>query len=136
MDNEQFAAYKNFGKKLTWISLVLVAVGIVLKIKSIPYGNPLFVCGMATLALISFFILPKTPFPESDGDKPSGNRLRPFWTFSVKLLGWSISVLLLGILLRVEHWPGWNVFLIIGVPSVLLAVALFLDCRRQLRKEL
>jgi len=136
MDNEHFAAYKNFGKKLTWMALVLIIVGIVLKVKSIPYGNPLFVCGMLTLAMISFFILPKIPFPESDDDRPSENRMRPFWNFSVKLLGWSISVLLTSILFWVKHWPGWDVLMIVGVPSVLLAVAVFLYCRRRLRKEL
>ncbi|MBO4402735.1 MAG: hypothetical protein J5792_03510 [Bacteroidales bacterium] len=137
MDNtlhklSQSPNYIPFVKLLVVLGVIVTVAGGVMKIMSMP-GNMLFICGMVALAM-TFYLMAFLPYRPIEKDEAANDHLRPIWTFSIKIFGSGLSVLLLGILFWVEHWPGGNVLTICGSIATFGGVISLLVYRRQRSK--
>lgn len=122
-----------FVKLLSVLAVIVTVAGGVMKMLSMP-GNMLFVCGMLTLAM-TFYLMAFLPYRPIEKDEEANDHLRPLWTFSIKIFGLGLSVLLLGILFRIERWSGWNVLTICGSIATLCGVVALLVYHRQRSKH-
>ena len=92
----------------------LTIVGLVLKLAGVPFNFSLFIVGIGTLAVVAFFLDKIFPYRSSDNNL----RLAPIWNFVMRLSGYTLAVLLMGLLFVMFHWPGGKMLLIIGIGSV------------------
>ena len=127
-------AFLSFGKRITIIGVIVSVVGGVMKLSGIPYGSSLLIMGLTTLALTAYFIVANLPYKPIEKDEDANARLRPIWNFSIKLFGWGLSVLLIGLLFWLHHWPGWIILVIVGAFTTPVGAILLLVYHRQRNK--
>lgn len=127
-------AFFSFGKKITVIGVIASIAGGVMKLSGIQYGDYLLIMGLVTLALTAYLILSNLPYKPIEKDEDANARLRPIWNFSIKLLGWGLSVLLIGFLFWLYHWPGWEILLIVGAITTPIGVITMLFYLHQRNK--
>ncbi len=102
--------FRPFMLKVAFVGAILTVTGGFLKITlSDDYG--LLVVGMGMLAIVSF-LLPAM-YPQRN-DSELETAVRVWWLFAIRLTGWGLSVLLLGLLFYVSHWPNSKSMLVIG----------------------
>lgn len=126
--------YQSFMKRLLIMGSVVALCGLVGKfLFHVESMGVFMIVGFGTLATIFFLKAYEHPKSLSDDwDDTENQSLRPvgFWAstafanFSQKLFGWGLAVLIVGLLFFLEHWPGWQSMLIIGIPSGVLGVIL------------
>lgn len=101
-------------------------------------GTMLLTVGMGTLAVIFFMMAFERPqgwheVTFDDGEAPQNV---DFWSsnamilFTQKLWGWGLSILTIGLLFTLCHWPGVNVMLISGLGTFAIALAFKLLTKR------
>ncbi len=115
----QSPQFKPFIKRLALMAAVLTLVALVLKLRGMQIGNTLLIVGMATLSIFAFFLGWLFPCPDERGSR--------LWKLSMLLTGFSLAVVIIGILFRIMHWPGGITMLIAGLGGLAVsAVAWFL----------
>lgn len=91
------------------VFVCITILGLILKYLNIPGGSPLLVVSLLTLTLLyfpfGFYFLSDKSFKINTG-------------ISV-LFGWLLSVVFIGILFRVMHWPGSAAMAICGTISAI-----------------
>lgn len=125
--------YSQFMKWLHIAALVVTVIGLVGRYLFHSSSMSLFVIiGMGTLALVYFlkaYERPKNLSECSENEENQPVQSASFWSsrafaiFSQKLFGWSMAVLICGLLFFLQHWPGWQTMVILGVFVVVISVA-------------
>lgn len=114
--------FKPFMKKMSFLGAVLAVTGGFLKIAvSDDYG--LLIVGVGMLAIFSF-LLPWI-YPQRN-DSELEFAVRVWWQLALRLTGWGLCVLLMGVLFYVNHWPGDKTMLIIGGGTVIVSALAWL----------
>ena len=108
------ARLRRFMKQVAVMGGVLLLVALVLKLAGVHYNDALLIVGFGTLALVAFLL--GYVFP-TDAAAP----MAQIRDFAMKLLGWSLAVVLMGALFVLMHWPGGKTMLLAG--GISLAVA-------------
>jgi hypothetical protein len=98
--------------KLEMIFALTSFIGLILRILNISYGGIILVISLSSLAIIYFLLAYKSSSSDSSG----------LYKFIYKLIYWAISISVLGILFRLQHYPNSNNMLIIGCVTVLFAL--------------
>lgn len=128
--------YESFSKRLLVIGSIVALCG--LAGQFLFHVESMAVCvivGLGVLAVVLYFKAyehPRfLPFDESleDTEKEPRQPLSfwastPFAGFSQKMFGWGLCVFIVGLSFCIEHWPGWQTLLIIGVPTGLIGIVL------------
>ena len=118
-DNPNFKA---FMKKLAMIGLILTSVGGLLKyVRHEDYG--LLVMGVGSLAIVAF-LLPRI-YPQRN-ESELELAIRTWWLLAIRLTGWGLAVLLMGLLFAVFHWPGGSSLLVVGGSTLAISVLAWL----------
>ena len=116
--------FKPFMKKLALMAVVLTLVALVLKLRGLQQGNTLLIIGMGTLSIVALFLGWLFPCPDERGGG--------LWKFAMTLTGISLTVVIIGLLFRLMHWPGGITMLIAGaVAFVVSAIAWLLYFRNR-----
>lgn len=110
-------------KKSEIISLIIVALGLILKSVSLPAGNILVTITLSFLAVLYFFI--------GYHDFRFSSKME---SFLHKLLsyGWAISII--GILFIIQGWPGYEPMLTVG-PFPLAVILIIIIYQRSKNAE-
>ena len=124
--------YSQFMKRLHIVALVVTVIGLVGRYLFHSGSMSLFVMlGMGTLALVYFLKAYERPknlseCKENDENQPvqsvSFFASSAFAFFAQKLFGWSMAVLICGLLFFIQHWPGWQMMVILGVFVVVISI--------------
>ena len=124
--------YSQFMKWLHIVALVVTVIGLVGRYLFHSSSMSLFVIiGMGTLALVYFlkaYEWPKNLSECTENDENQPVQSASFWTsrsfaiFAQKLFGWSMAVLICGLLFFLQHWPGWQMMVILGVFVVVISI--------------
>ena len=114
-DSPQF---KPFVMKLALMAVVLTLVAVVLKLRGVQQGNTLLIVGMGTLSIVAFFLGWLFPCPDERGGR--------LWRFALILTGFSLAVVIIGLLFRLMQWPGGHAMLIAGVGSLAICAVAWL----------
>ena len=116
--------FKPFMKNLALMAVVLTLVAFVLRLRGVQVGDTLLIVGMGTLSIVALFLGWLFPCPDERG---SG-----LWKFAMTLTGFSLTVVIIGLLFRLMHWPGGFTMLIAGaVAFVVSAIAWLLYFRNR-----
>ena len=110
----QLPKFRKFMLELAVFGAFLTIVGLVLKLAGVPFNFSLFIVGIGTLAVVAFFLDKIFPYRSSDNSL----RLAPIWNFAMRLSGYTLAVLLMGLLFVMFHWPGGKMLLIVGLVAV------------------
>lgn len=126
--------YSQFMKWLHIAALVVTVIGLVGRYLFHSGSMSLFVMlGMGTLALVYFLKAYERPknlseCKENDENQPvqsvSFFASSAFAFFAQHLYGWSMAVLICGLLFFLQHWPGGRIMTAVGVLVVVIAVVL------------
>ncbi len=124
--------YKTFTNRLRIMASIAALCGLVgqflLHVESM---SVFMIVGFGTLAIVFFLKAYERPKSLLDNFEDTENQpLQPvgFWAskafanYSQKLFGWGVAVLIIGLLFFLEHWPGWQSMLRMGLPSGILGV--------------
>ena len=103
--------FKSFMKTLAIAGFACSVVGLLLKMKGVHTGDNLLIVGMSVLAVVAFLL--GWIFPNA----PEG-RMSAIWKFAMTLTGFSLAVVLLGLLFWLMHWYGSITMLILGGGSL------------------
>ena len=117
--------FKPFMKKLALIGLVETVAGLLMHFLKIAGGSVLLILGMGTLAIFAFSLGQLFPYPASE-EEVVPNGLRPIWKFAMTLSGWSLSILLMGLLFGIMHWPGVETLLYVGLLSLAVSAIVWI----------
>jgi len=98
--------FKPFMKNLALMAVVLTLVALVLKLRGVQVGDTLLIVGMGTLSIVALFLGWLFPCPDERGGG--------LWKFAMTLTGISLTVVIIGLLFRLMHWPGGITMLIAG----------------------
>lgn len=122
---EQLPQSRKFIGYLAIMGGVLLLVALVLSLLGVHYNDALLIVGFGTLAVVAYLL--GYVFP-ADAAAP----MAQIRNFAMKLLGWCLSVVLLGTLFVAKHWSGGNTMLLCGgIGLALSAIAwLFYFVRR------
>ena len=111
---EQVPQLRKFVGYLAIMGGVLLLAALAFSLMGVHYNDALLIVGFGTLALVAFLL--GYVFP-TDAAAP----MAPIRDFAMKLLGWSLAVVLMGALFVLMHWPGGKTMLLAG--GISLAVA-------------
>lgn len=107
------------------IVLVLVIVGVLFKVLHLPFAGPLIIIALSALSVIYYSFSPAlmggSLLKIKDVQAYSGSKLSGA---GLTLEGITLSVMLIGVLFKVQHWPGASVMLMVGASSGLLVFIL------------
>lgn len=104
------------------IGLILTSVGGLLKyVRHEDYG--LLVMGVGSLAIVAF-LLPRI-YPQRN-ESELELAIRTWWLLAIRLTGWGLAVLLMGLLFAVFHWPGGSSLLVVGGSTLAISVLAWL----------
>jgi cytochrome c oxidase subunit IV len=87
-------------------------IGLALKISGIPQGAILILLSLSTISLVYFL----SAYQSHEAETPAMTR------FLHKLLFWSASICVIGILFRLQSFAGYNTMLIVGCMSLSLGL--------------
>ncbi len=114
--------FRPFMKKLAFLGAVLTVAGGFMKI-AVHDDYGLLTVGMGLLAVVTFQL--PLIIPQRNDSEPESSS-RTWWQFALRLTGWSLSALLIGLLFRIHHWPGGKDLLIIGGGTVVVSLLAWL----------
>lgn len=134
MENKQPSRFGNFLKKaMLYGGGIMALAGTFLQLADLPLKSIFSVFGFSFLALYAFIVIPKTPYKPLN-DSEIDEKLHPLWTFSVILLGYGLSVLLIGLLYLLRNWPSPYIMIIVGVGGIVISFFMWLYYRKK-RKQ-
>lgn len=126
------AGYERFSKFCIKVFFAVTLVALLLKyVLHQPGGTILLIVGMGSLAAFAFlssFREPKISYQTSP-HMTGAQRLVTsigFTNFMNKLKGWGLSIGLIGLLYKLNHWPGGTVMFNIALPIVAIVVVMLL----------
>lgn len=87
--------------------------------------DTLIVAGFGLLAMALYFkAFDSVDEQEDTSEPPTLLTSKGFALFSQKLFWWGASVLTVGILFLISHWPGYDVLLIVGIGTFVVGLVL------------
>ena len=109
--------------KFEFLFFIIFLIGIFLKLATDLNANILIILSLNALAVLYFF----SAFSVSD-DKNAGR----IELLINKLLSLSLSITTMGILFRLQHWPGFSNMIIIGCVTliILLPIILIIESKK------
>jgi hypothetical protein len=118
---------KNQNMKTEKVFVCITILGLILKYLHIPGGGPILVLSLLSLALIyfpfGFYFLSDKSIKTNTG-------------ISV-VFGWLLSVVFIGILFRVMHWPGAAPMAIVGtITAIPLAIFSYIKHQKSNQEDL
>ena len=116
----QSPRFKSFMNKLAIIGATATMVGLLLRFLGLKGGSPALIVGISVLSVVAFMLGSIFPCPHSIEDDNYVGGMQPIWKFAMTLTGWSLAVLLMGLLFTLMHWPGGMRMLIIGGGSLVV----------------
>lgn len=111
---EQVPQFRKFVGYLAIMGGVLLLASLVFSLLGVHYNDALLIVGFGTMAVVAFLL--GSIFP-TDATAPMAH----VRTAAMKLLGWGLAVVLIGVLFVLMHWRGGKTMLIAG--GLCLAVA-------------
>jgi hypothetical protein len=115
-ENENLAKFADkIAPKITVIegTLSFIAlIGLMLKISGIPQGGILILLSLSAISLVYFL----SAYQTHEAETPAMTR------FLHKLLFWSASICVIGILFRLQSFAGYNTMLLVGCISLSLGL--------------
>lgn len=111
--------FKSFMKTISIAGIACTAVGLLLNMQGLHTGATLLIVGMSTLAIVSFFLGQMFPYP-APKNEVADRGLRPMWKFAMTVTGYSLAVVLMGLLFWMMHWSGCMFLMTIGVGTLAL----------------
>jgi len=118
----QSPKFRPFMKKLAFLGAMLTVAGGFMKI-AVSDDHGLLTVGMGMLAVVAF-LLPLI-IPQRNDSEPESS-IRVWWLFAIRLTGWGLSALLIGLLFSIHHWPGGSSMVIIGGGTVVVSLLAWL----------
>ena len=100
------------------IFIVLSAMGITFKILHYPGASPLFIIGLGALATL-YFIMMHVPDKNESGETDVHSKDNMFIGIVVKVGGIALSVAVIGMLFKIQFYPGGEFMLLIGVIALI-----------------
>lgn len=124
--------------KLEKILGVLAVIGIILQLAFIPGAGIVMVLSVTTLALLYYFLgfalFNRIGFKEIFKQE-SYNGISTQRIIGSIGAGWAISLICLGILFKLQHFPGSKILLIVGLIATLLVLAIALTEYKKTKEE-
>ena len=113
-------------KKLEIIFIIFALVGVAMKLLYIPLAGFTITISFTGLAIIYFLSVPNNRIvvPSIFYDKETYNELKPLGVFGLRIFGWSLSTVLIGILFTLQFWKNGRFFLVLGLISLFLGLLL------------
>ncbi|HOT89048.1 MAG TPA: hypothetical protein PKZ43_08500 [Bacteroidales bacterium] len=115
MKNEKLAKLaKKLDSKLSSIEAILVLtslIGLFLRSSNIPLGTFILLISLSTLAIMYYIISYRL-----SADK----EISPMKNFLDKLCLWGLSISIIGILFRLQNYPGFQSMISIGCSTLIL----------------
>jgi hypothetical protein len=112
---------KPYLNRIEKIAAVIAAAAFIFKLSHYPLSGMLLVLSLSTLAIIYFFSA-NNKFKSSVFIKEEDeNKFEVKDIFSLRLTGYGLSILLIGILFTLQFWPRSRFLLIMGLGSILIA---------------
>lgn len=131
---EEFTSSPQF-RVLMYVMAVLGVLTLVAGavLKHVGWGDYEFVvmAGCVMLILFALFLYALFPFHAKNDNMAKNMRLEPIWDFAMKVTGWALSALFIGVLFKIEHWPGAMTLLIVSALCLLGAVGCWIYYRVQ-----
>lgn len=125
--------FQPFMKKLALMGGVAAVVGLVMKLLGVPFGTPLTIIGMSTLAVVAFMLGQLFPYPAKDDEEVLGG-LRAMWKFAMTLTGYALAVAIMGFLFWLQHWAGSKPMLLVAAGSLVCCGLVWLYFRHLKKK--
>ena len=119
--------FKAFMKKLALMAGLVIMVGLLMKLFHMEGASPLLTAGCGTLAIVTFFLGRLFPCPYQNG--------RPIWTFAMTITGYALSVVILGLLFMMMHWPGGRQMMAIGAGALAICAIAWLFYLRKYKNH-
>ena len=134
-------------KKFEKIIAIIAVIALVMKYLQIPGGALLMMLSFGVLAVFYYIfgsalfndielrfkeLFDRKVFDEIINFKNKSDALT---TFIEKLTRWGLSAALLGILFKLQHFPGANILLLIGISTLIIVTIVSMVKYRETRSE-
>ncbi len=110
--------FKSFMIEVAWIGAVLTLIAFVPKLRGGQTMESVLIVGMASLSIVALFLGWLFPCPDERGSR--------LWKFAMLLTGFSLAVVIVGLLFRLMHWAGGFTMLIAGIVGLAISAVAWL----------